>query len=124
MSVGNICTRRVFSVDAEVDASQAAKAMRDFHVGFLVVTSRKDDHLIPIGVLTDRDLVLEVLAMDVNPHAVTVRDLIAGKLMIVSESAALHDTLLQMRATGVRRVPVQDSQGKLVGVLSLDDIVS
>ena len=124
MSVGSICTRQVFSVDADVDATQAAKAMRDYHVGFLVVTTRKDGQQVPVGVLTDRDLVLEVLAMDVNPHEVTARDLMAGRPLMVREDAPLHETLLQMRATGVRRVPIQDSRGQLVGVLSLDDVVS
>jgi CBS domain-containing protein len=123
MSVGSICTRQVFSVDAEIDATQAAKTMREYHVGFLVVTTRKDGRQVPVGVLTDRDLVLEVLAMDVNPHEVTARDLMTAHPLIVREDGALHDTLLQMRASGVRRVPVQDSHGQLVGVLSLDDVV-
>lgn len=123
MSVGSICTRHVFSVDASADAAQAAKAMRDYHVGFLVVTSKKDHVDVPIGVLTDRDLVLEVLAQSVDPHAVMAKDIMSPKPLAVSEQAPIHDTLLQMRAAGVRRVPVQDAHGKLVGVLSLDDVV-
>jgi CBS domain-containing protein len=123
MSVGSICTRHVFSVDAEADAAQAAKAMREYHVGFLVVTSKKEGRTIPVGALTDRDLVLEVMAQNVDPHAIAVKDIMSAKPLIANEQAPLHDTLLQMRAAGVRRVPVQDAHGKLVGVLSLDDVV-
>jgi CBS domain-containing protein len=123
MSVGSICTRHVFSIDASADAAQAAKAMRDYHVGFLVVTTKKDGHEIPIGVLTDRDIVLEVVAQRIDPQAVAAKDIMTTKPVVVREQAPLHETLLQMRAAGVRRVPVQDAYGKLVGVLSLDDVV-
>ena len=123
MSVASICTRHVFSIDVGADAVQIGKAMRDFHVGFLVVTAKKDGHETPVGVLTDRDLVLEVLAQDVDPHAIAAKDIMSAKPLIVREQAPIHETLLQMRAAGVRRVPVQDANGKLVGVLSLDDVI-
>jgi signal-transduction protein with cAMP-binding, CBS, and nucleotidyltransferase domain len=123
MSVGSICTRHVFSIDAGADAVQAAKAMRDFHVGFVVVTTKKDGHEIPIGVLTDRDLVLEVMAQGVDPKSIAARDIMSERPLIVREQAPIHDTILQMRAAGVRRVPVQDANGKLVGVLSIDDVL-
>jgi len=123
MSVGSICTRHVFSIDANADAAQAAKAMRESHVGFLVVTSKQGGQETPVGVITDRDIVLEVVAQDVDPKSVVAKDIMSGKPLIVREQAPIHDTLLQMRAAGVRRVPVQDAHGKLVGVLSIDDVV-
>jgi CBS domain-containing protein len=123
MTVASICTRHVFTIDAEADAAQAAKAMRQYHVGFLVVTSKQNGRETPIGVLTDRDIVLEVVAQNVDPHAVAVKDIMTRKPLLVRENAPIHDTLLQMRAAGVRRVPVEDANGKLVGVLSLDDVV-
>jgi CBS domain-containing protein len=123
MSVGEICTRHVFSIDVNADVIQAAKTMRDYHVGFLVVTQKKDGVETPAGVLTDRDLVLEVLALDVDPHAVTVKDIMTPQPLMAQEQDALHDTLLKMRAAGVRRVPVRDANARLVGVLSLDDVM-
>jgi signal-transduction protein with cAMP-binding, CBS, and nucleotidyltransferase domain len=122
MSVGKICTRHVFSIDLNADATQAAKAMREYHVGFLVVTQKKDGNDMPIGVITDRDLVLEVMALEVDPHAVTVKDIMTPQPLVAHEQEPLHDTLLRMRAAGVRRVPVQDAYARLVGVLSLDDV--
>ena len=123
MSVASICTRHVFTIDADADTSQAAKAMREYHVGFLVVTSKQDGREVPVGVLTDRDIVLEVVAQNVDPKSVVAKDIMTPKPLVVREHAPIHDTLLQMRAAGVRRVPVQDAHGKLVGVLSLDDVV-
>jgi predicted transcriptional regulator len=123
MSVGSICTRHVFSVDADADAIEAAKAMREYHVGFLVVMQKKEGRQVPVGVITDRDIVLEVVAQNVDPRAVAVLDIMTSNPLVVREDAQLHDTLLKMRAAGVRRVPVQDSQGKLIGVLSIDDVV-
>jgi CBS domain-containing protein len=123
MSVGNICVRHVFSINGEADAVEAARMMREYHIGFLVVTREKNGSRTPIGVLTDRDLVLEVVAQDVDPHAVAVKDIMTPDPLVVRESDELHDTLLRMRAAGVRRVPVEDDAGHLVGVLSVDDVV-
>lgn len=123
MSVGNICVRHVFSINGEADAVEAARLMREYHIGFLVVTREKNDGRMPIGVLTDRDVVLEVVAQDVDPHAVAVKDIMTPEPLVVREGDELHDTLLRMRAAGVRRVPVEDDAGHLVGVLSVDDVV-
>ena len=124
MSVGSMCTRRVFSVDGATDAARAAVAMRDYHVGFLVVTKKQKNGVdAPIGVITDRDLVLEVMAQSVDPTSVSVQDIMTTNPLVAHEDAPIHDTILHMRAAGVRRVPVQDAHGKLVGVLSFDDVV-
>jgi len=123
MSVGNICVRHVFSINGDADAVEAARMMREYHIGFLVVTREKDGGRMPIGVLTDRDVVLEVVAQDIDPHAVAVKDIMTPDPLVVRESDELHDTLLRMRAAGVRRVPVENDAGHLVGVLSVDDVV-
>ncbi|HSN72836.1 MAG TPA: CBS domain-containing protein [Steroidobacteraceae bacterium] len=123
MSVGNICVRHVFTIGADADVVEAARRMRELHVGFLIVVDPAVGDDLPVGVLTDRDLVLEVLAQDVDPHAVAVKDIMTPDPLIAREDDELHDTLLRMRAAGVRRVPVSDDSGKLVGVLSVDDVV-
>jgi CBS domain-containing protein len=123
MSIGNVCVRRVFAIEGDADAVEAARRMRSYHVGFLVVTDGSGPTARPIGVITDRDLVLEVLAQEVAPHAVAMRDIMTPDPLTARESDELHDTLLRMRAAGVRRVPVQNAAGTLVGVLSVDDVV-
>lgn len=124
MKVGQNCKRRAISINSAADVIDAAKTMRDEHVGFLVVYEQGDDLRKPIGVLTDRDIVLEVLAKDVEPHAVTVRDAMTRQPLIASEGDELGEALQAMRMAGIRRVPVVDARGALTGVFALDDGIS
>jgi len=123
MTVGEICNREVVVVEKEADAREAARLMREFHVGDLVVVERHGEVNIPLGVLTDRDLVIEVLAREVDPAAVTVMDLLGGALVTASEEESLIDGLQRMRASGIRRLPVVSSGGGLVGILTMDDVL-
>jgi CBS domain-containing protein len=102
----------------------AARRMRELHVGCLVVV---DDGphgtLYPTGMLTDRDIVVGVLAQtDQKLHLVRVDDVMTRHLLSARETDDLGDTLKRMRKAGVRRVPVLDTHGALRGLLSLDDI--
>jgi signal-transduction protein with cAMP-binding, CBS, and nucleotidyltransferase domain len=124
MSIGNICTRHVFTMDGDSDVVEAARKMRECHVGFMVVTERASGVARPVGVVTDRDLVIEVLAQDVPPHSIAVKDVMTRDPLIAREDDELHDTLLRMRAAGVRRVPIESGDGRLTGVLSVDDVVA
>jgi Mg/Co/Ni transporter MgtE len=74
-------------------------------------------------VLTDRDLVLGVMAREVDPHSVTVEDVMTRKPLIANDSDELSDMLQAMRMTGVRRVPVVDTRGALIGVMAIDDAI-
>ena len=123
MCIGNICVRHVFTIAGDADVVEAARRMRELHVGFLIVVDSGGGEAQPVGVVTDRDLVLEVLAQDVPPRSVAIKDIMTPDPLVVRESDELHDTLLRMRAAGVRRVPVQNATGKLIGVLSVDDVV-
>lgn len=121
MKVGQHCKRRVVCINGAADLVEAARVMRDEHVGFLIVYEQGDDLRKPIGVLTDRDLVLEVLAKEVDPHAVTVKDVMTRQPLIASESDELGEALQAMRMAGIRRVPVTDGRGALTGIFALDD---
>lgn len=121
MKVGQHCKRCVVCIGSTADIVDAARMMRDGHVGFLIVYEQGDDLRKPIGVLTDRDLVLEVLAKGVDPHQVTVKDAMTRKPLIASEADELGEALQAMRMAGIRRVPVVDARGALTGVFALDD---
>jgi CBS domain-containing protein len=97
--------------------------MREQHVGFLIVHGPADVLRRPIGVLTDRDLVLGVMARDVDPHAVTVEDVMTRQPLIANEADELNDMLQGMRLAGVRRVPVVDARGALTGIMAIDDAI-
>jgi predicted transcriptional regulator len=121
MSVGTICTRKVISVDRSTDVAAAADVMRSKEVGYLVVTDAAKGGLKPVGVVTDRDLVIKVMARDIDPHMLKVSDVMTPDPLIAAYADDIGKTLHRMRALGVRRVPVIDSLGRIAGVMSLDD---
>jgi len=123
MKVGEYCKRAVVAIAATADAAEAAKLMRAEHVGFLIVYREGDALQRPVGVLTDRDLVLGVLARDVDPHAVTVDDVMTRQPLIANEADELSDMLQAMRMAGIRRVPVVDVRGSLIGIMAIDDAI-
>jgi CBS domain-containing protein len=123
MKVGEYCKRAVIAIASSSDAAEAAKLMRQQHVGFLIVHREGDTLRKPVGVLTDRDLVLGVMARDVDPHAVTVDDVMSRKPLTANEADELSEVLQAMRLAGFRRVPVVDARGALSGIMAIDDAI-
>ena len=123
MTAGAICVRDVVVADPAMLVQEAAGLMRDYHVGSLVVAEEKEGKTVPVGILTDRDLVVEVLAKGMDTEELAVGDVMSDHLMLVVENESLWDVIQRMRSEGVRRVPVVDSGGALVGILSVDDML-
>jgi len=124
MAVGEICNREVVIAEKALSVVDAAQLMRKHHVGDLVVVEEKDGRRHPVGIVTDRDIVVEVVAAEVNPDALKVGDIMGPEVATVRESEGLFEALRYMRDKGVRRMPVVDRQGGLVGILTLDDLLS
>ena len=123
MKVGEYCNKCVVAIASSADAADAAKLMRTHHVGFLVVHREGDVLRKPVGVLTDRDLVLGVMARDVDPYAVTVEDVMSRQPLTANESDGLNDLLQGLRLAGFRRAPVVDARGALIGIMTIDDAI-
>ena len=123
MSVGEYCNREVVITKKDTNICEAAKLMRKHHVGDLVVVELRGEENIPIGIVTDRDLVVEVLAQDVPLEAVTVGDVMSTDLATLREADGLWETLTQMRSRGIRRMPVVNDRGGLEGILAVDDVL-
>jgi CBS domain-containing protein len=123
MFVGEFCSKNPVTIGPSTDLVEAAQLMRSQHVGFLVVTEGGDTRGAPLGVITDRDVVVAVVAKGVDPMAVTVRDAMSVDPLVVAVDARPESALRQMRTYGVRRAPVVDGAGRLVGVLALDDVL-
>jgi CBS domain-containing protein len=121
MSVGRICTRYVDLADAEETAQAAAQRMRDRQVGTLVILDRAKK---PVGILTDRDLVTRAVAQGKDPRQTYVDEVMTRNPRTISESAPIEQALALMRSGSFRRIPVIGSDGTLVGLVSLDDILS
>ena len=97
--------------------------MRSHHVGDVVVVETTATGAKPVGILTDRDIVLEILAEGVDLGTVSIGDVMSYELVTVREDTKLIDTIKLMRDKGVRRIPVVNQQGELEGLLSVDDIL-
>lgn len=125
LDAGGMCQPHVIAIQESDPVTAAARLMREQHVGYLVVTepptevgTRK-----VIGVLTDRDIVVAVVAREVDPRSLRVGDVMTRSPLLVGEGHSIDTVLRFMRDVGVRRVPVVGKQGELVGVLSLDDVL-
>ena len=121
MKTRDLCTRNVVKAFGSLDLAQAAAIMRENHVGSLVVVDEREP-LKPTGMITDRDLVVKVIAGGVDAKTVTIDEVVGGrKLVVAREADDALDSLRTMRRAGVRRLPVVDKRGQLVGIVSLDD---
>jgi CBS domain-containing protein len=123
MPIGEICNREVVIVQRETTTSEAAKLMRQHHVGDVVVVEDRGGAKIPVGIVTDRDLVVEIMAPEIDQFVITVGDIMVPELATVRENAGIFEAIEYMRAKGVRRVPVVSDSGGLIGILALDDLL-
>ncbi|MGZ8218602.1 CBS domain-containing protein [Methylomagnum sp.] len=123
MSVGQICNRDTVIVRKQDAIVEAAKLLRKFHVGSVVVVEDVEGGVKPVGILTDRDLVVEILAAELDPATVSIGDIMSYELTTAREEDGVWDVLQRMQSKGVRRVPVVDPQGLLVGILTSDDLL-
>lgn len=123
MSVGEYCNRDVVVVEKTESVRTAVDLMRQHHVGDVVTVERAEKGARPVGILTDRDIVLELLAEDVALDAVNIGDVMSANPVTVDQAVPLMDALALMQSKGVRRLPVVDESGLLVGLLTVDDVI-
>ncbi|MDV6345504.1 CBS domain-containing protein [Nitrosomonas sp. Is37] len=125
MPIGEICKREVVVAQREDTVLQAAKLMRQHHVGdVMVVDDGGKGKRVPVGIVTDRDLVVEVVAPELNPNVITVGDIMVSDFATVKENAGVFESIQYMRVKGVRRMPVVTDDDALIGVVTLDDLLA
>lgn len=123
MPISEICNREVIVVQRDNTILEAARLMRQHHVGDVLVVEDRGGARVPVGVVTDRDLVVEIMAPELNQMVITVGDIMVPELATVKENTGVFEAIQYMRAKGVRRLPVVDNGGGLVGILTLDDLL-
>lgn len=123
MTIGTICNREVITVQRDATVLHAAMLMRQYHVGDVVVIQSHKNKSIPIGIVTDRDIVVELVATELDCKVITVGDIIISKLITVKENAGIFEAMQLMADKGIRRLPVVDDDGELVGIITLDDLL-
>jgi CBS domain-containing protein len=123
MKVGEICNREVVIARKKDTLLEAGKRMREYHVGCLVVIEEEKGQRVPVGMLTDRDILMEVLAESIALEKISVEDIMISDLVTAREEDDVYDTIQQMRRKGIRRIPVVDQKQNLIGILAMDDLL-
>lgn len=123
MTIATICRREVITINAGASLRAAANLMREHHVGALVVTAESAGHEQVVGVITDRDIAIEILARNLDPADVTVGQLASRQLAAVPLTADIAQAVALMREVGVRRLLVTEADGRLAGFVSADDLL-
>ena len=123
MKVDRVFTRNVVGTSRSASLEAAARLMRTHHVGALLVSDDPPREGDAIGVLTDRDMVVQAIARGLDARSLTVGSLMTPMVGTISRHADLHEALGMMRAAGVRRLVVTGDGGRVAGMLSLDDVV-
>src|SRR4051812_2422097 len=121
MNVGALCRRQVVTCSAEATLGEVAKLMRAQHVGSVVVC---DDGRRPIGIVTDRDIVVEVLAANLDARTVKVSEAMSRNPVTALEEDDAGWALKVMRDCGIRRLPIVSPVGEIAGIVALDDLLS
>lgn len=122
MRTVELCSRNVVTVAHGTPLSDAAKLMRENHVGSVVVVGDGPGRP-PLGIVTDRDIVMEVVASGIDHRTLTCGDIMGEGLLTAGADDDAHHTLAVMRRRGIRRMPVVDRDGTLAGIVTLDDLI-
>jgi CBS domain-containing protein len=123
MKIGSLCNRNVVAVSRDMTVTEAASLMRHHHIGDVLVQDHSGERPVPIGIVTDRDIVVEVVAAELDPRTLKLGDLLVSPLVTADAEDSCEDTVRLMALNGVRRMPVVDDDGALVGVVTLDDLL-
>jgi CBS domain-containing protein len=124
MEVGKLSTTDTICCTRDETVQGAALLMRKHHVGDLVVVEEPDGERIPVGIVTDRDIVVSVIALGLDPLGLQVGDIMTDDLLTAAEQDDIYLTIERMRLRGIRRVPVVTDSGALSGIVSADDLLT
>lgn len=124
MLLKEICVLDVASCGRDASILEAARVMRQQHTGNLIVVDDPQGERVPVGIVTDRDIVVEVLANELDPAKTSVSQIMSAKLVIAGGAEDASQALERMRQHGVRRLPVVDHDGSLIGIVTLDDMLT
>lgn len=119
MSIKSICRKEFVSISPDATVKDAAGVMASKNVGSIIIV--KDGS--PVGIITDRDIVVRVVNKGLDSSSLKVQDVMTIDPICLNENVGLFEALETVKEKGVRRYPVIDDKGKIVGIISLDDII-
>jgi CBS domain-containing protein len=123
MLLKEFCTTDVAWCTRDTTVLEAARLMREKHLGDLIIVDDPKDEFTPVGLITDRDIVIRVIGNELSASQTRVGDVMRTPLVTASDSEDSNAAIARMRQHGVRRLPVTGRQGKLVGIVTMDDLL-
>jgi len=123
MPIGEFCNRSVVFATRQMSIPEAAQLMRQYHVGDLVVVDVLDGKRVPVGIVTDRDIVIEIIAKSLDYNDFKVGDIMSPQIVTVQRNEGVFETIRLMRSKGIRRIPVVNNEGGLEGIMAADDVL-
>lgn len=123
MLLKDICTTDVVACDRHTTLQQVARLLRGTHTGDVVVVDDPDGERVPAGLITDRDIVVKVLGAGLDPRKITAGEIMRTPVVVARDTEDSSKVIARMREHGVRRLPVTGSRGRLVGIITLDDLL-
>lgn len=124
MPISECCNIGVISCEATASLPDVAALMRKHHVGDVVVVESKNGERVPVGIVTDRDIVIETIALQLDVNVFTAGDIMTPSLVTVREDEGFIETLRLMRHHKIRRMPIVTQAGTLFGIVTADDIIN
>jgi len=119
MTIGKIGKRKVISAPIEATIFEVAKLMKQHNIGDVIIVENKNE---PVGIITDRDIVIKIVADEVNPKEMIASDMMSNDLLILKEYQNIQEAIDMMCARGVRRAPIVNVNNILIGLVSTDDL--
>ena len=119
MTVYTICQTNVVSVKPDATIPFVAELMKDKNIGCIVVT---EDHR-PVGIITDRDIALRAASLCDEPEPALIESIMTRDIRTIRKDTGVFDAIREMKSAGVRRMPIVDAGGRLVGLLTVDDLI-
>jgi signal-transduction protein with cAMP-binding, CBS, and nucleotidyltransferase domain len=120
MGLVKCCREQVVAVSPDTPAVEVARIMGEKNVGSVVVVTGDNR---PAGILTDRDLAIRVMAQEKNPGEIRAEDVLTRDVITFQDSMGIYEAIQKMTDAGIRRMPIVDDAGKLIGIVTMDDIV-
>lgn len=122
MAIKSICTSNVVTIKKTATLTDAVKLMANNHVGSIIVVEIIGERIMPLGILTDRDIALTI-GNSQKPGAIKVEQVMQSAPVTISENDGIYEAIFKMQEFGVKRLPVIQADGSLIGIVSKDDIL-
>ena len=119
MTISKISNHKVITLSTDKTVLDVARLMREKNIGNVIIVNDENQ---PVGIITDRDITIKIVADEISPNQMLVSDVMSSDLLVLKEYQTIQEALDMMSAKGVRRAPVVNESNNLTGIVSSDDL--